>query len=121
MRFFCHISFLQFSGELYSHLVLYFITIGFADYRSKFNNAAGSRWLQDASYFVVKNINLGYRIPKRLTDKINVKGILLNASVENLVTITSLKGMNPQYSFTGSSDDTYGTARVFNLGVTLDL
>ena len=32
MRFFCHISFLQFSGELYSHLVLYFITIGFADY-----------------------------------------------------------------------------------------
>ena len=52
---------------------------------------------------------------------INVKGILLNASVENLVTITSLKGMNPQYSFTGSSDDTYGTARVFNLGVTLDL
>ena len=62
--------------------------------RSKFNNAA---------------------------DKINVKGILLNASVENLVTITSLKGMNPQYSFTGSSDDTYGTARVFNLGVTLDL
>lgn len=89
--------------------------------RSKFNNAAGSRWLQDASYFVVKNINLGYRIPKRLTDKINVKGILLNASVENLVTITSLKGMNPQYSFTGSSDDTYGTARVFNLGVTLDL
>lgn len=89
--------------------------------RNKFNNAAGSRWLQDASYFVVKNINLGYRIPKRLTDKINVKGILLNASVENLVTITSLKGMNPQYSFTGSSDDTYGTARVFNLGVTLDL
>ena len=69
----------------------------------------------------MKNINLGYRIPKRLTDKINVKGILLNASVENLVTITSLKGMNPQYSFNGSSDDTYGTARVFNLGVTLDL
>ncbi len=33
MRFFCHISFLQFSGELYSHLVLYFITIGFADYK----------------------------------------------------------------------------------------
>ena len=28
---------------------------------------------------------------------------------------------NPQYSFNGASDDTYGTARVFNLGVTLDL
>lgn len=89
--------------------------------RSKFNNSTSSRWLQDASYFVVKNINFGYRIPKRLTDKINVKGIILNASVENLVTITSLKGMNPQYDFTGGSNDTYGTARVFNLGVTLDL
>ena len=89
--------------------------------RSKFNNSTSSRWLQDASYFVVKNINLGYRIPKRLTDKINVKGIILNASVENLVTFTSLKGMNPQYNFTGGSNDTYGTARVFNFGVTLDL
>ena len=89
--------------------------------RSKYNNCTSSRWLQDASYFVVKNINLGYRIPKRVTDKINVSGITINASVENLVTITALKGMNPQYSFSGSSDDTYGTARVFNLGVTLDL
>lgn len=89
--------------------------------RSKFNNTTSSRWLQDASYFVVKNINLGYRIPKRLTDKISVKGIMLNASVENLVTFTSLKGMNPQYNFIGGSNDTYGTARVFNVGVTLDL
>ena len=46
---------------------------------------------------------------------------MLNASVENLVTFTTLKGMNPQYNFTGGSNDTYGTARVFNIGVTLDL
>ena len=34
-------------------------------------------------------------------------------------TITSLKGMNPQYSFNGTMDNTFVTARVYTLGVNL--
>ena len=33
--------------------------------------------------------------------------------------MTSRKGLNPQYSFNGGSDDTYVTARVYNFGLTV--
>ena len=45
---------------------------------------------------------------------------MLNASVENLLSISARKGMNPQYSFSGGSDNTYVTARVYNLGLTVN-
>ena len=44
---------------------------------------------------------------------------MLNAGVDNLFTLTARKGLNPQYSFNGGSDDTYVTARVYNFGLTV--
>ena len=67
-----------------------------------------------------ENINLGYSLPKRLANKLDLEGVMINASVENLLSISARKGMNPQYSFSGGSDNTYVTARVFNLGLTLN-
>jgi hypothetical protein len=84
---------------------------------SSYNNAASDRWLTSASYFVVKNITLSYSLPKMLLNKIGLQGLTLTAGAENLATFTARKGLNPQYSFSGGSDDTYVTARVFNFGV----
>ncbi|MCI7016715.1 MAG: SusC/RagA family TonB-linked outer membrane protein [Prevotella sp.] len=90
--------------------------------RSSKNNATSDRWLTNASYLVCKNISLSYSLPKSILNAWNVgiNGITLNAGVENLFTITARKGMNPQYSFLGGSDDTYVTSRVFNFGMTLN-
>ena len=90
--------------------------------RSSMNNATSDRWLTNASYLVCKNISLSYSLPKSILNAWNVgiNGITLNAGVENLFTITARKGMNPQYSFLGGSDDTYVTSRVFNFGMTLN-
>ena len=46
-------------------------------------------------------------------------GLTLTAGVENLFTVTARKGLNPQFSFNGEYDDTYVTARVYNLGLTV--
>lgn len=88
--------------------------------RSNKHNATSDRWLISNSYLVVKNINLGYNLPSKWVNKIGMEGIRINASVENLFTLSARKGMNPQYSFSGGADQTYVTARVFNLGVTLN-
>ena len=48
-----------------------------------------------------------------------LEGLSLTAGVENLFTLTSRKGLNPQYSINGGSDDTYVTARVYNFGLTV--
>ena len=85
------------------------------------NNAVSDRWLTSSSYFIMKNIMLTYRLPKALVTKWGLGGISVKAGVENLFTLTSRKGLNPQYSFAGDSDNTYVSARVFNFGLTVDL
>jgi hypothetical protein len=87
--------------------------------RSTDNNDTSDRWLTSSDYFVCKNITLSYNLPKTLLAGIGIEGVTLKAGVENLFTVTSRKGLNPQYSFTGGSDDTYVTARVFNFGLSL--
>lgn len=83
------------------------------------NNATSDRWLTDASYLVFKNINISYALPKIVANTLGIGGIKVNAGVENLFTLTSRKGLNPQYSFSGDYDDTYVTPRVFNFGISL--
>ena len=85
------------------------------------NNAISDRWLTSSSYLIMKNIMLTYRLPKALVTKWGLGGVSVKAGVENLFTLTGRKGMNPQYSFAGGSDDTYVSARVFNFGLTVDL
>lgn len=87
---------------------------------SQDNNAVSDRWLTSGSYLVMKNIMLSYRLPKTLVNKWGLGGVSFKAGVENLFTITSRRGLNPQTSFTGAMDDTYVTARVFNFGLAVD-
>lgn len=89
---------------------------------STYNNATSDRWLTSASYLVFKNLNLSYSLPKTLIHKANigVTGVNVVFGVENLFTITGRKGMNPQYNFMGGYDDTYVSARVYNLGLTVN-
>ena len=85
------------------------------------NNATSDRWLTNASYLVMKNLSLSYSLPKNILSgwEIGVNALTFTAGVENLFTLTGRKGMNPQYSFTGGSDDTYVTARVWNFGLSV--
>jgi hypothetical protein len=85
-----------------------------------YNNAVSDRWLTSSSYLIMKNLSLSYSLPKTITSRLGINGIIINGGVENLFTITSRKGLNPQYSFTGDNDDTYVSARVFNLGLKLN-
>ena len=84
-----------------------------------YSQGSCDRWLQNSSYFVLKNINLNYNLPKRCVTKLGLAGLSIYGSIENAFTITSLKGMNPQYSFNGTMDNTFVTARVYTLGLNL--
>ena len=84
-----------------------------------YSQGSCDRWLQNSSYFILKNINLNYNLPKRWVTKLGLAGLSVYGSIENAFTITSLKGMNPQYSFNGTMDNTFVTARVYTLGLNL--
>lgn len=54
------------------------------------NNQPQTRYLQNAAYMRLKNIQLGYTIPKSLINKIGIQNLRVFISGENLLTITSL-------------------------------
>jgi hypothetical protein len=83
------------------------------------STAASTRWLRDASYFVLKNARVDYTFPKHLLKAVGIGGLNVFGTVENAFTLTALKGMNPQYDFNGGADNTFVTARVFSLGLNL--
>ena len=80
-------------------------------------NTTSSRWLTSASYICLKNLNIGYQLPKSLVNKVQLQGVSVNVACENLFTKTARKGMNPQQTFNGTQYNYLVTPRVFSVGL----
>ena len=94
---------------------------------SDFNNNArfSSWWLEDASFFRLKNIQLGYTIPDRITSKVNISKCRLYVGGENLLVITKYNGYDPEVStigiLNGNVDNgTYPVPRVITFGLNVN-
>lgn len=91
--------------------------------RSGINDQFSSFWLEDASYFRLKHIELGYNISRSLMDWLNMRGARIFVSAENLFTITNYLGYDPEIP-TGTNnrlvEGRYPLAKVVNLGINLN-
>jgi hypothetical protein len=56
-------------------------------------------WLHDASWWRIKNVTLGYNLPKPILEKLNLAGLRLYASIDNLYLNTDYPGYNPEGVF----------------------
>jgi len=75
------------------------------------------RYLVDASYFAIKNITLGYTLPKTWMAKAGLSNVRVFASVDNLALFTHLDGMDPQYNFSGGTNYSYAPNKTWTLGL----
>ena len=73
--------------------------------------------LINASYLSIKNITLGYSLPSNLVKKMNMENIRITATGDNLVLFNHLKGMDPQYNFTGGTSFGYVPVRTISFGI----
>ena len=80
-------------------------------------NTTSSRWLTSASYICLKNLNIAYELPKRWVSKLELQGVGISLTCENLFTKTARKGMNPQQTFNGTQYNYLVTPRVFSFGL----
>ncbi len=84
------------------------------------NMQTQTRYLQDASYLRIKNLQVGYSVPTSLLNTIRFSRIRLYISVENLATFTNLiKAMDPELSI--SDAKIYPLQRTYSLGVNVGL
>jgi TonB-linked SusC/RagA family outer membrane protein len=88
------------------------------------NSAFSSRWIEDGSFMRVKFIKLAYTMP---TQFLMFKSAEFYASVNNILTVTSYLGYDPEFAYSFSQMDQgvdYGLTpmpRQFIIGVTLGL
>jgi hypothetical protein len=77
-----------------------------------------TRFLTDASFLSLRNVNLGYTFSDAITDKIGVQNLRLSVTGENLWLLTKRDGLNPQYNLagTGSGND-FNPARFVSFGL----
>jgi len=87
------------------------------------NAQFSSFWLEDAAYFRLKNIQLGYTIPKNIISKVGINNVRLYISAENLITFTKLLGYDPEIpTGTGARlvENRYPISKVFNFGLNIN-
>ena len=75
-----------------------------------------SRFVYDGSYVRLKNIVLGYNLPKKLTDKLGVDQLRLALSGQNLLTITDYPGADPEVSYRSGGSQNSNVNQGFDYG-----
>ena len=67
---------------------------------SQTNFVTSSFWLEDGSYVRLKNVSLGYNLPKGWLNRIGVSRIKVYVAGENLLTFCGLEDIDPEESST---------------------
>ena len=81
--------------------------------------------LFDGSYFKIKQIQLGYTLPRELTRKIAVERLRLFLSLDNYITFSKYIGLDPETATTGGNAagidmGVYPTSKSLIFGVNLE-
>lgn len=101
----------------------------YGDSSAYFDGATFGSWkytdmaLFSASYFRLKNITLGYTLPKGLCAKAGLGNMRLYVSADNLLMISAAKGIDPSMSLTGGMEVgqyTYPTMTSLCFGINVD-
>jgi hypothetical protein len=91
------------------------------------NMANPSSWyIEDGSFFRLKNIQLGYTIPMELTKKVKIDRLRFYVSAQNLWTITNYSGFDPEFGIGGATgagvdEGSYPQSKIMLFGIQLDI
>ncbi len=79
-------------------------------------------YVENGSYLRIKNVILGYTLPKQLTDKAGLNTIRVYVTANNLLTFTGYKGFDPEVGMDNYGIDLarYPQARSFMLGLNVN-
>jgi len=84
------------------------------------NALASSRFVEDASYLRLKNLQIGYTLPEQLTRKVSINKVRFYISGSNLLTFTKYKGYDPEVGNSGRDYGNYPQARTLLVGLNMN-
>lgn len=91
------------------------------NYLDDYSNGTSDRWLTSRDYLCLKNINLTYSIPSKITRPWGLQRVSLSFSAENIHTWGARRGMNPMMFISGGQSNYLVPARVYTFGLKLNI
>ncbi|MCR6720082.1 MAG: TonB-dependent receptor [Chitinophagaceae bacterium] len=91
--------------------------------RDGINDRFSSFWLEDASYFRLKNIEIGYTLPSQLLDRFKIQRLRVFVNAENALTFTKYLGYDPETPSGTSArllEGRYPLAKLYNVGLNIN-
>lgn len=92
------------------------------------NTRTSNVFVEDASYLRIKNISVGYSLPRRLIGKIGIETLRVYCNIQNLYTFTKYKGYDPEIGaynqnvlLRGVDYARYPSQRIFTFGLNIAL
>jgi len=92
------------------------------------SNVASSAYIENGSFLKLKTLTIGYTLPAELTKKLTLTKVRIYASTQNLFTITSYKGLDPEIGIQGGNPTqngvdtgTYPSTKLYTLGINVTL
>lgn len=83
------------------------------------NKENSSRYVEDGSYMRLKNVQIGYTLPSRWTERIKMSRCRIYLSGSNVFTLTDYSGYDPEVGG-GVDYGNYPQSRTFMLGVNIN-
>lgn len=88
------------------------------------SNLPSSAWIENGSFLKLKNVTLGYTLPKSITEKALLSKVRVYFSTQNLFTITKYSGLDPEIGVqngnatqNGVDNGTYPGSRFYTVGL----
>ena len=89
-------------------------------YNDEYAAANSTRFLTDASYLSLQNINIGYTLPRTFTKKMGIEKFRIYAAADNIWYWSQRQGLDPRQSISGGATASYySPIRTISGGVTL--
>jgi TonB-linked SusC/RagA family outer membrane protein len=83
------------------------------------NARSSTRFIEDGSYLRLKDLTLGYTLPKPLAKKIAMSKLRVYVSCKNLFTLTKYSGFDPEVGVDGFDLGIFPVTRTYNIGFDL--
>lgn len=102
------------------------ITLPIAETHDTNSQLPNSSFVESGSYFRLKNLQIGYSLPKELVTRMKVSNLRLYVQATNLFTITPYSGLDPEIRSTndrhnGLDQGIYPTSQTIMFGLNLSL
>ena len=84
-------------------------------------NAISDRFIVPSDYLSFRNLSVGYNLPKKFASRLSISDARLSFAVTNIHLFSYRKGLDPQQSFDGTTDNAYTPLRTSSVALNSQL